>query len=180
MITYLASKVSDLDILKAMKLLYFIDKHHLIRHGRPITGDTYYKLPYGPVPTLSYDLLKEAFDQSPIPDTEFPDRENLRNAIDIDRTTRYLIYKAKRDPNLNVFSETELASVEEIVSKFGQKSGLWLMNLSHRDCTFAKTLLNSQIDFYLFFEDEPHASREAMELMELEQDDRDFVEGMQI
>ncbi len=40
------------------KILFFADQKHLARYGRPITLDTYYKLPKGPVPTIIYDEIK--------------------------------------------------------------------------------------------------------------------------
>jgi len=39
---------------KLMKLLFFADKLHLQRFGKPIFYDKYFKLPYGPVPTLTF------------------------------------------------------------------------------------------------------------------------------
>lgn len=49
--------ITQYDILKS---LFFADKSHLNKYRRPITFDQYYALPDGPVPSLSYDLLKEA------------------------------------------------------------------------------------------------------------------------
>lgn len=42
------------------KLMYFSDKTSLEKYGRFISGDDYYALEWGPVPTHTYDLLKEA------------------------------------------------------------------------------------------------------------------------
>ncbi|MGC8476313.1 MAG: Panacea domain-containing protein [Acetobacteraceae bacterium] len=56
-----------------LKLLFFADVDHLNRYGRPITGDQYRALTYGPVGQGAYDLLKldplalEAFDEEPFP-----------------------------------------------------------------------------------------------------------------
>jgi uncharacterized phage-associated protein len=40
------------------KILYFADKLHLSKFGRPIVGDNYFAMKYGPVPSLLYDLIK--------------------------------------------------------------------------------------------------------------------------
>src|SRR5258706_5031900 len=53
------SGVSDLTKLKAAKLLYFADKEHLLRYGRPIIGDVYYALNLGPLPSQADDFLDE-------------------------------------------------------------------------------------------------------------------------
>src|SRR6266849_2457700 len=52
--------VRNLTKLKAAKLLYFADREHLLRHGRPILGDVYFCLPYGPVPSLALNEMSDA------------------------------------------------------------------------------------------------------------------------
>lgn len=52
--------VRDLTKLKAAKLLYFADKDHLLRFGRPIIGDVYYCLSYGPVPSVALNEMNDA------------------------------------------------------------------------------------------------------------------------
>ena len=44
---------------KIFKTLYFADQKHLIRYGRPITGDTYIKMKFGPVPSYIKDIAYE-------------------------------------------------------------------------------------------------------------------------
>lgn len=44
--------------LKALKLIYFADRYHLRRYGRPITGDDYLAMPYGPVASGAKDLAE--------------------------------------------------------------------------------------------------------------------------
>jgi uncharacterized phage-associated protein len=46
------------DKLKALKLIYFADRYHLRRYGRPITGDEYLAMPYGPVASGAKDLAE--------------------------------------------------------------------------------------------------------------------------
>ena len=58
-ILYILQKMGGVcDIHKCHKILYFADNEHLSRWGRSITGDTYIKMDFGPVPTCVYDLLK--------------------------------------------------------------------------------------------------------------------------
>ena len=62
-LAFFAGEITDLDKLKAAKLLYFADKHHLVRYGRPILGDCYCALDAGPIPSRSLDIMKRIISQ---------------------------------------------------------------------------------------------------------------------
>ena len=44
--------------LKALKLVYFADRYHLRRYGRPVIGDEYLAMQYGPVPSNTKDIAE--------------------------------------------------------------------------------------------------------------------------
>lgn len=48
--------VTQYDILKTF---FIADRSHLNQYGRPVTFDNYYAMRAGPVPSVTYDLLKE-------------------------------------------------------------------------------------------------------------------------
>jgi uncharacterized phage-associated protein len=59
-IVYVASKnPKNLDVYKMCKLIFLGDKLHLVRFGRPITGDDMRAMDYGPVPSVVYDWMKD-------------------------------------------------------------------------------------------------------------------------
>ena len=58
-LAYLQQKLPGLTRHQAFKLLYLADLLHLERYGRPITGDKYVAMNYGPVPSNLYDFVKE-------------------------------------------------------------------------------------------------------------------------
>ena len=69
----------------ALKAIYFADKEHLRKYGRQIFDETYYAMEQGPVPSLTYDIVKYArgdgrfiFD-NPIPSTaiKVPDHKTI-------------------------------------------------------------------------------------------------------
>lgn len=93
-----------------LKALFFADKSHLNKYGRPITFDHYYALPDGPVPSLSYDVLKKspgALDCTGI-DTALWDSTRMDG-------TKSRFHNAVRDPSDDVLSESDL---EELAAAF--------------------------------------------------------------
>ncbi len=46
------------DFHKLFKILYFADQKHLLRYGSLITDDIYIAMNNGPVPSMTYDILK--------------------------------------------------------------------------------------------------------------------------
>lgn len=58
-ILYILQKMGGIcDIHRCHKILYFADNEHLSKYGRSITGDSYVRMDFGPVPTCIYDLFK--------------------------------------------------------------------------------------------------------------------------
>ncbi len=162
LVLHLAVKVQGLDVLKLMKLIYFIDKSHLTKYGRSITGDVYYRLDYGPVPSLSYDLIKTMSDEYQVEEKSKTDREILLDNIEIDKSHPNPIYVAKHGASLDIFADSEIETINAVILDLGGKSSIELMNLSHEDATHKKTPLRRKIDYYLFFEDNPTASHDAL------------------
>src|SRR5437899_12988053 len=63
---YLASRdLPAFDKGKACKLLFLADKLHLVRYGRPITGDHYWALEHGPVPSTVLNLINDVEKKQP-------------------------------------------------------------------------------------------------------------------
>ena len=51
--------VRDLDKMKAAKLLFHADEYHLLKYGRPVIGDQYACMEYGPVPSASLNVMND-------------------------------------------------------------------------------------------------------------------------
>lgn len=67
-LTYIASKWPGITAFYASKVLFFAEKLHLNRYCRPIIGDTFIAMPYGPVPSTIYDFIKGELSQSGDPE----------------------------------------------------------------------------------------------------------------
>ena len=90
------------DKYSILKILYFAEKRHISTYGRTITGDKIVALKYGPVPSSSYDIIKDFNlykDYFEITD------ESLNNI------------RAKVLPNMDVFSESDIECLKLAISE---------------------------------------------------------------
>ncbi len=130
-LNYLSTKVNYLTKLKAVKLLYFADKEHLIRYGRFITGDFYKKLPYGPIPQQTLILIDD-------PNYIIFSR-NLKNYLDENISfsdSRYRTISSKKKPDLEYISLSEIEILDEIIEKYKNLHPLQLADLSEKEYCF--------------------------------------------
>jgi len=97
--------VSQFDILKT---LFVADKEHLNKYGRPITFDEYVAMPDGPVPSLAYDLLKDALEAQREAGIESPLWKSMS-----DGGKKKRFFEASRDSSDDILSESD---VEELIA----------------------------------------------------------------
>jgi len=119
---YIAERVESKDFHKIFKILYFADREHLIKYGRPITGDTYIKMSDGPVPSKLFDIFKAVRG-----DSFFP-AGNLKEYFSVNN--RYYI-KPEKAPDLDSLSKTDITELDKAILKYGAFSFEMLKNLSH-------------------------------------------------
>lgn len=132
---------------KLCKLLYYADKEHLLQYGRPITGDSYYRLPHGPIPTYGLDLLRGNGSNA-----------NQAMAADFLEVKGWDV-KARRRHDPRAFSKSELKILGEVCQKYGHLSADYLERLSHQEPAWLKTKPKDRMDFALFFEGRPEAAK---------------------
>lgn len=176
-VAYLSDRdVPNLDRLKIAKLIYFADKYHLVNYGRPITGDTYNALPFGPVPSRSLDIMEGACD-SDFPESLDSNVEKLLESLDVSHEGRYPTFTAKSDVDYSSLSESEIEILDRVADKYGMKTGSQLIDITHEEKSWRETDENEPIDFRLMFdsEDEDY-NRKRIELLEEDQEDREFFE----
>lgn len=161
-VAYLALKCPGTTKMKICKLLFYADKRHLVKYGRPITGDQYYKLPHGPVPTRGLDMLR-----------------GNASAAEVALLKKYISMVGngvfpRRAPDKKIFSKTDLETMDWVCRKYGQLNAATLRRLSHNEPSWTKAKDSGPMDFALFFEGEP-GSGDIKKLVELEQDSRDVL-----
>lgn len=178
--------VRDLTKLKAVKLLYFADRYHLFHYGRPITGDRYVAMDLGPVPEDSFQLISRLIEPAEVDD---PSRERARQTLDVDRgfmhRYQYPVLRARTNPDLDVFSESEIEALDATVKEFGSKPARALVDLTHEHRAYRRADAgrapgsSCQLPYEYFFEDAPESAHSVQLLAEQEQEDRDFARWLQ-
>ena len=60
-LVWVASEWPSITQFYAAKVFYFADNYHLNDSGRPVLGDKYMAMQYGPVPSFIYSLIKNEY-----------------------------------------------------------------------------------------------------------------------
>jgi uncharacterized phage-associated protein len=114
-ILYLAQRIADPTFHSINKLMYFADKTSLERYGRFISGDDYYAMQWGPIPTRTYDLMKSATASA-----EFPFAVEGYSVV------------PTRDAAMDLFSESDIESLDESIQLYGHVP-FWKRNQDSHD-----------------------------------------------
>ncbi|UZO81510.1 Panacea domain-containing protein [Aquimarina sp. ERC-38] len=112
---FVINKLEKPDTHKTYKILYFADQKHLSKYGRPILGDTYVKMQYGPVPSFVKNVVDEEID-------------GLEEVVAT--YNRYFI-KSLKDANLDYLSESDMECLLESVEENKNLTFPELTNKSH-------------------------------------------------
>lgn len=123
-LAYIAYQQPDhkVNSMKAYKLLWLADRYHLRHTGRTITGDVFYALPHGVVPSDAKNVVENQ-------QTHILNDEEYRNRY-IQRVGRYS-YKAVTEPDLMVFSDSDQEAIDKILQCYGHMDQYQLERLSH-------------------------------------------------
>ena len=102
---------------KLAKILYFADRKHLVKYMRPIFGDDYIVMPYGPVPSRVYDGVKGEGDV-----VSFHEALNVKNNIVF----------ATEQADMDVLSQSDIECLQASVAENGKLSFQELVEKSHQ------------------------------------------------
>lgn len=139
-----------------LKLLFFADLYHLNSYGRPIIGDEYHALPFGPVPSTTYDMLKDSECL-----LEFLEEEAAPFS-----TTGKHIY-ATRDAKTEVFSESDIEALNYAFNNYADKSFEYLTLVTHRHPAWANASESRRMKYEDFLIDHPQKEEVIKELAEI-------------
>jgi len=114
-IIYIAKRIPQPTFMALAKLLYFADKTSLENYGYSITGDTYFAMQHGPVPSEAYDMMKAA-------------RDTETYGFHVQYEKRIF---PDRDANLQKLSKADLECLDQIITAYGNYPVWQLRQLSH-------------------------------------------------
>lgn len=112
---YVVNRLEKADTHKTYKILYFADQKHLAKYGRPIIGDTYVKMTYGPVPSFVKNIVDE----------QIPGLEEV-----VAKYNKYYL-KAIAQENLDYLSESDEECLLEAIAENKDLSFGELTDKSH-------------------------------------------------
>lgn len=98
---FVVNQLEKADAHKTYKILYFADQIHLVRYGRPIIGDTYLKMQYGPVPSFIKYVV----------DNQITELENV-----VSKYGKHFI-KPLKEVNLDYLSESDIECLTESINE---------------------------------------------------------------
>ena len=132
------------------KLMYFCDFDYYEINEISITGETYLRLPLGPVPSRLDKVLKEL------------EKEKKIKLI----KTHFHNYKQQKpisltEADLNVFSGSEMEVINNVLFRFADFKAINISDYSHEDIPWSATKSNEVIDYELVFYRTPEFSRVA-------------------
>jgi len=121
-VLWFAYHVADLSKTKLAKLLWLADFSHFRNECVSLTGLAYARAPYGPIPD-NFQLLLG------IMESDGTIRLNETDEFDSRRT----LVEPQDPPNDDIFSPSELATLQRIAEHFGSRRAVELSEQSHRE-----------------------------------------------
>ena len=109
--------------MKAIKLIFFADRYHLRKYGRPIIGDRYVAMPYGPVASQAKDLAESTVFLA----------DCQRDYVDrfLNRTDDNYVLVSIADVDEDVFSDSDIEALEFAWNEFGRFDEFALKDITH-------------------------------------------------
>ena len=96
--------------LKALKLVYFADRYHLRRFGRPVIGDEYLAMEYGPVPSNTKDIAELG---------DFLGKEEREYVKAFILPNEFHSYRSEREVETKMFSQSDREALAWAWKTFG-------------------------------------------------------------
>jgi len=126
-IDYIAQQRPGLTQYYIGKIMFFADREHLLDYGRPVSGDRYFAMEHGPVPSFVRDVLKATSD--------YPDEilDKLHGCLAIEQDGNKLKVFSKQLCEHELLSGSDKEYLLDAVNKYAGMSFGRLREISHED-----------------------------------------------
>ena len=105
-VLYLLGQAPEgMDYIHLSKLMYFAQKEHLVTYGLPVMDDSFFARKHGPVPRLTYRVLKQAESGTAFDD---PVLEGFRAALAVEQGEDHPIVKAREQYDEDELSPSDI------------------------------------------------------------------------
>ena len=144
---FIDSGIENLGKTKLMKLMFFSDKYHLEKYTRSIFHDTYFKLPFGPVPSLTLNTI-DSINEFERDDFEDHVKAFLSTVIvseQYDGELRKTIFSKKKEFDKSYFSKSELEILKKVCDEFRSFTARQISDYSHELAEYKETDMNDII-----------------------------------
>lgn len=158
----------EIDKLRALKLIFFADRYHLRKYGRPITNDQYWAMQFGPVASGVKDLFE-------LDSVSHEERHYV--AALLEKCTKEHSRRSIAPVDKKVFSQTDLEALQFSWEHFGKRPRL--VEKTHlypewqrHEAAIAGGNTRVPMDYLDFLDDPPPGVNPCHELTVEEREDR--------
>ena len=123
-VLYVANRLQRRDFHKIFKILFFADREHLSKYGRPITGDTYIAMKDGPVPSKIDDIFKAVRGDSFF-------ASNAAQYTKLFSVHDWYFIDPKVDANLDYLSQSDIEELDASLAEYGHLTWDEIREKSH-------------------------------------------------
>lgn len=123
-LNYLAGlEGGQINKMKALKLVFFADRYHLRKYGRPIVGDAYWAMGYGPVASMVMNIAEN--------DSWLDECESKYANRYLEPSQDRLFVRATAPFDAQVFSSSDIEALDYVWRHLGHLDQFSLVQLSH-------------------------------------------------
>lgn len=122
LINYLATyNQGAINKMKALKLIWLINRLHIRKYARTVTGDAHYAMEWGAVPSDTKNVIEGKVGAQSV------EKQYFEEFLILDGHN----VKSIQGVNAKVFSETDLEAADEILKHYNNLDQFELANYSH-------------------------------------------------
>jgi len=116
------------DYLHLFKMMYFAQQDHLVRYGLPLMEDTFCARKHGPVPKLTYKVLRGVERATEFEDVEM---ETFRKSVRVEIQDGHQVFFAVQPCDMEELSRSDIKVLGQCIDRCREVQSFELASLSH-------------------------------------------------